>query len=224
MQAQLRPLSAFSVEPPVWYTSDMTFRLAQAPDGEPASVAKTRPWAWYLLLLVAMAAGFGGGSLTCLAMLQAGVVPTPGSEPVTRSAVIAPSSRRASAELPLSPAGNPALASTFAPRERQEIRLTILNGTRRVGLGSEAASILREAGWAVWVVGTSRRHDVQTTALALRARDERFARAIVASLGLRTAAASLERDPTTDGTLVLGEDFTTALRHPAASPATRSIR
>lgn len=114
----------------------------------------------------------------------------------------------------------PASVATVDPQVRMDTRLTILNGTKRTGLGNEAANILRQEGWTVWVVGNATRRDLlKTEVVVVHGKPE-----LVAPLmgGLRVPGQlveSAEGDPSTDFTILLGEDFTDALRQRRLHPA-----
>lgn len=171
-----------------------------------------------------MPLAFGSGSLACFGLRQAGILASPEELP-SASVELGPSSPPG--DLPEAtpwPAISlsPSNVATVDPQVRMETRLTILNGTKRTGLGTEAANILRQEGWTVWVVGNATRRDLaQTEVVVVHGKP-----ALVLPLmeGLRVPgkqATRAEGDPSTDFTIILGEDFTDALRQRRLRPNAR---
>lgn len=101
---------------------------------------------------------------------------------------------------------------TVDPQIKAGARITILNGTARTGLASEAARLLRQEGWTVWVVGNAPRKDVAATEFAVTHGDGTLVRPLAQTLGVRGALGRGSGDPSTDYTITLGEDFADALR------------
>lgn len=98
------------------------------------------------------------------------------------------------------------------PKVKAASRITILNGTARTGLASEAARILRQEGWTVWVVGNSNRRDVASTEITVTRGDGALARPLAQTLGVTGSSGTMAGDPSTDYTIIVGEDFAEALR------------
>jgi LCP family protein required for cell wall assembly len=98
-------------------------------------------------------------------------------------------------------------------KTKLDTRISILNGTRRTLLGNEAARVLREAGWTVWEVGTAAHHDASATVIAGHSEDPGVTAAIAGTLGLPLRVAPNGHDDgAADVTVILGEDFASALR------------
>jgi len=98
------------------------------------------------------------------------------------------------------------------PKVKAAARITILNGTARTGLASEAARILRQEGWTVWVVGNSNRKDMASTEITVTRGDGALAQPLAQTLGVTGTAGTMAGDPSTDYTIIVGEDFAEALR------------
>lgn len=115
-----------------------------------------------------------------------------------------------SPEVPVPSGDTPAV--TVDPKVKARARITILNGTPRTGLASEAARILRQEGWTVWVVGNAPRRDIAATEFAVTRGAGDLVRPLAQTLGVPGASGVFSGDPTTDYTIILGEDFAEALR------------
>lgn len=113
---------------------------------------------------------------------------------------------------PADPAQPDVPAVTVDPTIKAGARITILNGTARTGLASEAARVLRQEGWTVWVVGNAPRKDVAATEFAVSHGDGALVRPLAQTLGVSGAFSRAAGDPSTDYTITLGEDFAEALR------------
>ncbi|HEY9897539.1 MAG TPA: LCP family protein [Pantanalinema sp.] len=109
--------------------------------------------------------------------------------------------------------GPAAQGALIAPEVKADTRISVLNGTRRTGLANEAAHLLRQDGWTVWVVGTSRRKGLSETEIAPQRGEEALIGPIAQTLGIsgKQVSGSLG-DVTTDFTVIVGEDFAEALR------------
>lgn len=103
-------------------------------------------------------------------------------------------------------------AVTVDPKIKAEARITILNGTARTGLASEAARILRQEGWTVWVVGNAPRRDLVATEFTVTRGDGTLVGPLAETLGVSGTMGAATPDPSTDYTITLGEDFAGALR------------
>ncbi len=104
---------------------------------------------------------------------------------------------------------------------RLATHVVVLNGTRRVGLASEAARRLRAAGWTIWQVGDADRFDYQTTEVEAETDDAAEAGAIGRVLGVAPSIQSAWRQPRRPGSIdlaevdyvvIVGQDFLAALR------------
>lgn len=103
---------------------------------------------------------------------------------------------------------------------KRETRITVLNGTGRSGIASEAAQILRTDGWTVWTVSTHSRSDVERTQVISQKGDDALGAAIAHALGVQAESVPASvGDITTDFTVVLGQDFLEALRGSRVSRA-----
>lgn len=79
-------------------------------------------------------------------------------------------------------AGAPTTPSGAGPTARTALRVTVLNSTRRGGLGGIAAERLRDAGWRVSSVSTFRRGAPTVTTVYYPAGYEGLARRLAAEL------------------------------------------
>lgn len=121
-------------------------------------------------------------------------------------------------------APSPASVSSIPVAQRQAARLTILNGTMHQGLGNEAARLLRQDGWTVWVVGNAAKRDLSATAVAPRHLAHPHVAALCQTLGVPgREAAQIDADPATDYTILLGEDFVDALRRARLNAGTLPV-
>lgn len=118
--------------------------------------------------------------------------------------------------------GTESPAQLISPEVKADTRISVLNGTRRTGLANEAAHLLRQDGWTVWVVGTSKRKGLSESEIAPQRGDESLINPIAQTLGVpgKVVSGSLG-DVTTDFTVIVGEDFAEALREARSRAATR---
>jgi hypothetical protein len=100
-----------------------------------------------------------------------------------------------------------------SPEARLKFRVAVLNGTAQPGLATTAARILREDGWTIWGVGDADRRDYATTQVVAHNGDDDLTDILGRALGVRAEASNLGiGDLQTDFTIVLGQDFSQALR------------
>ncbi|MBO9539354.1 LCP family protein [bacterium] len=112
-------------------------------------------------------------------------------------------------------------AAVIAPEVKADTRISVLNGTRRTGLANEAAHLLRQDGWTVWVVGTSKRKGLAETEIAPQRGEEALIGPIAQTLGIAgKQVSSSQGDVTTDFTVIVGEDFAEALKETRSRAAT----
>ncbi|MNX75292.1 hypothetical protein D3C86_1067580 [compost metagenome] len=114
-----------------------------------------------------------------------------------------------------------AQAAVIAPEVKADTRISVLNGTRRTGLANEAAHLLRQDGWTVWVVGTSQRKGLAETEIAPQRGEDALIGPIAQTLGVvGKQVSSSQGDVTTDFTVIVGEDFAEALKEARSRAAT----
>lgn len=88
----------------------------------------------------------------------------------------------------------------------QVIRVQVLNGTREGGIGTRAASYLREGGFHVIEVKNADRSDYVATLVVARRDDPSGARAVARYLGRPPVILQTRAGDAADVTLVIGSD------------------
>lgn len=104
--------------------------------------------------------------------------------------------------------------------ERIATNVVVLNGTDRQGLASEAAEMLRAAGWTVWDVGDASRLTYQKSEVLMLKGKPGLAIAIGSALELSPSVLPASEAPPEPGVdashvddiVILGQDFLEALR------------
>ena len=91
---------------------------------------------------------------------------------------------------------------------RRALSVTVMNGTKRVGLAEAAARELRAAGWTVRSAGDSSLRSVQRTRVIAQTGHSSLAPMVGRDLGIKTERVDASvGDITTDFTVLLGEDY-----------------
>jgi LytR cell envelope-related transcriptional attenuator len=91
-------------------------------------------------------------------------------------------------------------------RPKQPIRIELLNGSGRAGLGGELASYLRDGGFDVLEVANADRSDYRTTLVVNRTAAGEPAKVVAEYLGTRHVIQQQSSQEMIDVTVIVGRD------------------